>query len=223
MTSSVQLLPPNATALERAAAEASTRLDDLKTPLREIWDPARCPAEILPWLAYALGVEDWDSEWTEEQKRAVINQSIPIKQHRGTIGAVRDAIGVLGVDARVQEWFNQIPAGSPYTYRLLLDIRQSGFSKSQLAKALQLVDRAKNLRSHVDVITVGVQAGDGVVSGVLHSTGNDVAVQDGTVKYSDGVPALDLLIDAAVNGEPPLLSAIDAFYRCIHVTMPANS
>lgn len=223
MTSLAHALPPNSTPLERAAAAGSTTVDALPSPLREIWDPVTCPVDVLPWLAFAFGVEDWAPTWPEDQRRQAIDQSIPIKQHRGTIGAVRKAISLLGVDARVQEWFNQIPAGNPYTYRLLLNVRQSGFNQSELARALQMVEREKNLRSHVDVITVGVQAGDGVVNGVLHTSGHDVAVQDGTVAYSDGTPALDLLIDAAVNGEPPLLSAIDSFYRCLHVTMPANN
>ena len=47
------ILPPNATALERALADAGARLSDVPVVVRELWNPDACPAAHLPWLAWA--------------------------------------------------------------------------------------------------------------------------------------------------------------------------
>lgn len=151
------LLPPNATTLERAVASTTGRIDTLTTPLREVWNPATCPVHVLPWLAYAFGVEDWSSRWTRGQRRAVIEKSIPVKRHRGTIGAVRSAIAALDVTCRVQEWFNQNPPGDEYTFRLLIDVDQVGIEQSMYGALLALIERNKNLRSHLSRIDLTVQ------------------------------------------------------------------
>lgn len=223
MPDAATLLPPNVTTLESVAAQLTGRVDALPTPLRDLWDPAACPAGALSWLAYAFGVEDWSVEWTEAQRRAVITQSIPIKRHRGTVGAVQAAINALGVTGRVQEWHRQIPAGAPYTYRLLLEVDQTGYTLAQLDQLVQIVERSKNLRSHLDLILPSAVTRTSVVMAAVASTGSQVDVGSGTPTYSDGTPALDLLIDAAVNGEASTIGAINALYLSLHTTMPANN
>lgn len=217
------LLPPNATLLERAASQISTRVDALPTPLRDIWAPATCPVAALPWLAYAFGVEDWSALWSEAQRRTIIEQSIPIKQHRGTIGAVQSAINVLGVSCRVQEWFRQIPAGAPYTYRLLLEVDQVGYSLAQLDQMIVMVERSKNLRSHLDKIIPSAVSRSRLVVAAVASTGIQIDVVTGTLAYADGSSAVDLQIDAAVNGEASTIGAINALSLSLHTTMPANN
>ncbi|WP_247319438.1 phage tail protein I, partial [Ralstonia pseudosolanacearum] len=44
--SSATLLPPNATPLERRAAQAGGRIERVPVPLRDLWNPATCPAEL---------------------------------------------------------------------------------------------------------------------------------------------------------------------------------
>ena len=34
-----------------------------------------CPADVLPWLGWALSVDDWDQDWSEQQKRSAIAAS----------------------------------------------------------------------------------------------------------------------------------------------------
>ena len=61
------LLPPNASALDRAAESVIVKqLDAIDQPHRALWNPNTCPLEFLPWLAWAMGVEAWRSEWPEE-------------------------------------------------------------------------------------------------------------------------------------------------------------
>lgn len=97
------LLPYNASAAERALEAAGT--DAIGIPIVEGFrEPWRCPAALLPWLAWSLSVDDWDPDWPVETKRQVIAQSVEVHRHKGTIGAVKTALRAMGyVDARIIE------------------------------------------------------------------------------------------------------------------------
>lgn len=103
------LLPPNASALERAVeGTINSCIESLRVPLRDLWNPKRCPVALLPWLAWAFSVDEWDTNWSEDQKRQSIAESAYIHAHKGTLGSVRrvlaaagygDAVIVEGLDA----------------------------------------------------------------------------------------------------------------------------
>lgn len=133
-------------------AETIARISDVQVPLRDVWNPDTCPANMLAWLAWAFSVDQWDNEWTDAQKRATIKSSVEIHRCKGTIGAVRDALAALGVDVRLQEWFNQLPAGESFTFKLLLTADQIGVDQAALRTLLAVVERTKNLRSHLTSI-----------------------------------------------------------------------
>lgn len=96
------LLPPNATAFERAAEATLSR--PVAMPADLMWDPATCPEAFLPWLAWALSVDDWDASWSVERKREVIAASVDIHRHKGTVWAMRRALQVAGLgDAELIE------------------------------------------------------------------------------------------------------------------------
>jgi len=148
------LLPPNATQAERSLSLAIGR--DVPVPVATVWNPDTCPADLLPWLAWAMSVDEWDTNWTEAQKRAVIKASIQVHMYKGTIGAVEEAAAAISTDVRVQEWFNQQPAGDEYTFKLLVDSEQVGLTEAGMTKLLRVVDTTKNLRSHLDGVTVNM-------------------------------------------------------------------
>jgi phage tail P2-like protein len=186
------LLPPNATAAETALAETVARMSDVPVTVREVWDADTCPSGLLPWLAWAFDVDEWDTTWTDDQKRATIKASVGVHQHKGTIGAVEQAIAALGVSVQVQEWFNQAPAGTPYTFQLLLDASQVGATQAQLLKMLDVVDSAKNLRSHLTtVIPISTSEAALYVAGVP-MVGSEITVEFGGIPLlSDGTAISD--------------------------------
>lgn len=167
------LLPANATAAERALSEAVSRISSVPIMAREVWNPDTIPASLLPWLAWAFGVDDWDTAWTDVQKRGAIKASVAVHRKKGTIGAVKTALAGLGFDVQVQEWFNQIPEGDPYTFRLLITADQTGASKNAFEKLFSVVETTKNLRSHLSdaQLIVKTQAGPYVAAaaGVGHN------------------------------------------------------
>jgi phage tail P2-like protein len=168
------LLPPNATAQERALSLASGR--DVATPVRDVWDPDTCPAALLAWLAWAFSVDEWDSTWTDAQKREVIKAAAAVHRYKGTIGAVQEALGALFVGARVQEWFNQLPAGDPYTFRMLLEVDQVGIDQAGVGSLFKVIERTKNLRSHLDEIELIVKSPAGLTMAAYTNVGCEIAV-----------------------------------------------
>ena len=100
------LLPHNATPQERALSEATARIGDVPVRLRDVWNPETCPLDLLPWLAWALSVDDWDAAWSEDQKRGTIAAAIKVQQLKGTVGAVKGALSAAGYgNAEVVEGF----------------------------------------------------------------------------------------------------------------------
>jgi len=149
------LLPPNRTPLEAALADA-TAFDLDPTPLRYLADSTRCPAALLPWLAWAMSVEGWDEAIAEQPRRELLRRSIEIHKHKGTAGAVRRALGALGVSVEFKEW-HDIPGAAPYTFGLTAWVNENhaGHEDAVLTPQLyqrlkRLVDDTRNERSHYD-------------------------------------------------------------------------
>lgn len=158
------LLPYNATAQERALELATARLADTPVLVREVWNPDTCPVELLPWLAWAFSVDRWEANWTEEQKRAVIRNSIFVHRHKGTLGAVKRALVSLGYTAIVTEWFDKAPTGTPGTFSIEVEVPGPGISEALYAQLERVIADAKNVRSHMDAIQL-----TGVVSGAIYT------------------------------------------------------
>ena len=168
------LLPPSSTASERAISTATGKISEIPVPIRDVWSPAACHTSIIPWLAWAFSVDEWSNAWTEEQKRDSISQSVSVHRKKGTIGAVIEALNALGLGAKVQEWFNQIPQGAPYTYKLKIDVDQAGLTTQQMSKVLDVVDTTKNLRSHLDDIEITASSSAGIYIGAIAISGNEL-------------------------------------------------
>src|SRR3989338_3969294 len=107
------ILPPNSSALERDIEElgGKKRIEAIDVPVGKLWNPQTIPAEILPYLAWALSVDTWDNEWPDNIKRQVIAASVDVHSKKGTVGAVKKAIAALDIDVELLEWFqnNAIP------------------------------------------------------------------------------------------------------------------
>lgn len=90
------LLPPNASKLERVLEQATSRVGAVPISLRPLWNARTCPVKLLPWLAYQLGVDEWDNNWPEAYKRDVIESAREVRRKKGTPGAIKRALAALG-------------------------------------------------------------------------------------------------------------------------------
>jgi phage tail P2-like protein len=89
------LLPRNTTPLERALETAMAKFDPaMQVPT--LWNANTCPEQFLPWLAWALSVDDWETDWSEQKKRQACDESIDIHEHKGTPEAIMRALRMRG-------------------------------------------------------------------------------------------------------------------------------
>ena len=91
-----RLLPPSATTEEAAQEQTMARIGEVPVEIRPIWDPDTCPADLLPWLAWSLSVDEWDENWAEEQKRESIKSSFYVHSHKGTVSSIRRVLKSAG-------------------------------------------------------------------------------------------------------------------------------
>lgn len=175
------LLPHNATGPERALAAATGRLDRVPVAVRDVWSPATCPTVVLPWLAWALSVDQWEPDWPEDLKRATIASAIEVQRIKGTVGAVRRSLAALSMSARVLEWHRQQVPGAAYTYKLLIDAAPGApvASLEALSIAIAAVDRTKSLRSHLDTIEISTSSEAGPYVAAAAGLGHDITVAYG--------------------------------------------
>lgn len=99
------LLPPNASALEKSLDRtAAARMATMHPSVVTLWNAETCPAHLLPFLAWAVAVDEWDNGWGTDRKRAVIQQTPAIQRKKGTPAAIRHALATLGQpDAEIIE------------------------------------------------------------------------------------------------------------------------
>lgn len=111
----MSLQPANATAFEIALEHALALITEIPNPIDTLWDPAACPVQLLPWLAWQYSVDYWRSEWPEAVKRQVIASAYDVHRIKGTLPAITQGIAGLGIAADVIRWFETSPPGEPYT------------------------------------------------------------------------------------------------------------
>lgn len=138
------LLPLNATKQERALSLSTARAGAVPVPVGDLWDPFTCPLGILPWLAWSLAVDPWNSSWTEAQKRQAIADSIAVHRVKGTIGALKRALQSIGYECVVND-----NTGTAYVFRVGIDVTEGAAVDTAYAQAQSIALKVKNARSHL--------------------------------------------------------------------------
>ncbi len=146
------LLPPNATALELALEQSLAH--SLSANLQDLWNPETIPAALLPWLAWALSVDVWDTSWGEARKRNVLAASIDTHRVKGTIGALKGALAALDRSIEVTEWFTN--GGAPYTFHVAINVSGTPIDQAELSNVFASISSAKNARSKLNALILEV-------------------------------------------------------------------
>ena len=161
--SNESLLPPNATSLLKDLEAVFGDAIDLPTLNRFVNNPDEAPANILPWLAWAVSADDWSDNWPEQVRRNVIKASIEVHRRKGTIGALKKALQAFNyTNVTVEEWFNY--GADPYFFRVFFDIVEPGFDVNILPQVQKVIESTKNARSHLETLRAYLSAEMGLVS-----------------------------------------------------------
>ncbi|ENL8543840.1 phage tail protein I [Serratia marcescens] len=146
------LLPPGSSPLERRAAEACAAVSDLNVPLRDLWNPDKCPIVFLPYLAWAFSVDRWDEKWPAAEKRKAVKDAFYIHRQKGTVAAVRYVIEALGYTMSIQEWWEVAdPKG---TFRLAIDVNEIGITEEMVNELERVIGDARPISRHISHLTL---------------------------------------------------------------------
>lgn len=157
----MSILPPNATQLERALEELTgQRIDGIAVPLRDLWSAEHCPEDLLPWLAWALSIDQWDAAWPLHIRRARVASAIAIQRIKGTAKSVIDVVASFGGNVVLREWWQTTPPGDPHTFSLNVALGGQGEnvpSAAFIEAVIAEVARTKPARAHFE-FTVALSA-----------------------------------------------------------------
>lgn len=146
------LMASGSSVLEQRAAAACSSISDLSVPLRDLWNPWKCPVKFLPYLAWAFSVDRWEETWSETEKRQAISDAFWIHQRKGTVAAVRRVIETLGYSMTIQEWWKVAdPAG---TFRLEIDLNDIGITETMIKELERIISDAKPVSRHISQLTL---------------------------------------------------------------------
>jgi phage tail P2-like protein len=170
------LLPPNATLLERNLAQAGAAIESVPVPLRDLWNADTCPVNLLPFLAAALSVDRWDANWTEQTKRSVIKASYFVHKKKGTIGALRRVVEPLGYLIRIVEWWQTTPRGPRGTFRLDIGVLDTGITEQMYQELERLIDDAKPLTRQLLGLAISMEVRGTEYIGAAAYLGDELTV-----------------------------------------------
>lgn len=199
-----QLLPPNASSAERALEQAMRAGIDLSA-VGTLWNPAICPVDVLPFLAWGLAISHWNPDWTEAEKRAAVAGAIPFHQIKGTRAAVEQVLARFSPLLQIVEWWEANPRRDPHTFEVRAQSGPGGIDASWLTAEtadaiIRDVAAAKPVRSHFEFVhSLEAQARLFIFGGAMTGTiarKNYTATHDSSRDWStvflteDGEPAL---------------------------------
>jgi hypothetical protein len=98
------LLPPNATTLERDFSRATSSLERVASPVSRIRTAKRTeiPDNVVPWLIYEYGLNELLPFLGNNQRRALA-EGVLWQRTRGTPSALKTALGWIGFEPFVEE------------------------------------------------------------------------------------------------------------------------
>lgn len=149
------LLPPAQTRLEAALGRTFPPRGLIPEIITTLWHPTTCPAELLPWLAWALSVDEWDAAWPVEIQRAICAASFQVHKQKGTVGAVKRVMTALGYRTQIVESWQSDPPGAPHTFGADIEIDDRGIDASSIASMERQIDAVKPERSHYTLRLIG--------------------------------------------------------------------
>jgi phage tail P2-like protein len=158
----ISLLPINASNFLKDLEQIGNKTLDLETANNLVCNPDKAPENILPWLAWALSVDDWSDNWPEEIRRNVIKASVEIHRHKGTIGALKRALQAFNCsNIKIEEWFDY--GANPYYFRVSFDVVEPEFDVNIIAEVQKVIESTKNTRSHLEILKASLSAKTGLM------------------------------------------------------------
>jgi len=137
VTDVASLLPPDdATPLELTIEQASAPAASLPVEIARLNRGETAPLSAVPFLAWGRSVDLWSDDWTDGQKRSVVDQFFDLHRYKGTLGGIERHVALTPgrvIDAVVppqafflggnnddelwRRWMDRLPEIRLYTLR----------------------------------------------------------------------------------------------------------
>ncbi|WP_368988303.1 phage tail protein I [Citrobacter freundii] len=168
------LLPPSASRMERVAARVCASLGEVPVPLRQLWNPWTCRADLLPYLAWAFSVDLWDEAWPINTKRKAVADAFYLHKYKGTTGAMRRVVEPFGFFIRVNEWWNIDTA--PGTFTLDISVQDQGITEDTYLELERLISDAKPCSRHMIGMSINLQTSGPHWVGAASYLGEEITI-----------------------------------------------
>ena len=152
---SKSLLPINASQLLKDLESSSLKATSLEALNRYVTNPDLAPDNILPWLAWAVSVDDWSDNWPKVIKREMIKNSISLHQIKGTKRAIKKALEIIGVAGEIALWWELNPRMTPHSFNITAYLNDNINEYADVIigldtqkKLINLIENVKPARSH---------------------------------------------------------------------------
>lgn len=153
------LLQPPLAGDERfqALGQLAARLNGLDLSALLVYLVDTVSASALPHLAeqfHIMGYEGWQFARDDAERRRLIKRSIELHRHKGTKWALQQVLETLQLVGTITEWFEY--GGDPGYFRINIDLATRGIDETTFDALVALVAEYKNVRSHLDLLTLSL-------------------------------------------------------------------
>ena len=133
-----------------------------KIPGYELRDAQTCPAAALPALIAEHSMEEFiDPDLPEHIQRRILKQAWLLQTLEGYDAGVKLGLGLLGITAEIEHWWQVNPKRQANTHTIFLHIRDQefgddwqAFSTDQIATAWRMINSTKRQSQDTTLTTV---------------------------------------------------------------------
>lgn len=108
---------------------------------------------------HVAGWEGGTQAITDADRRTLIKRAIALHRYKGTPWAVKQALAATGQRVRLTEWFDQIPAGPPYTAVADVEVTDRSLDRASIAAIEAAIDEWKPVRAYITTRIIATTRG----------------------------------------------------------------
>lgn len=168
------ILPSSSSELEILASQALNKVERVSIPISQLYNADTCPADLLPYLAWAWSVDRWDPLWSTQTKRNVIKASYSVHKKKGTIASLRRVVEPLGYLITVTEWWKY--NGTPGTFKLDIGVLDTGITDEMYQELERLISDAKPVSRHLTGLSIKAEVQGVLYMGAALMSGSETTV-----------------------------------------------
>ena len=166
-----KILAPNFSEFEIALCKAVCT-HQLPVNLDINWNTDLMAVNLLPFGAWQLSLDEWNTNWPESVKRAQIKIAPIVHRKKGTIGSIRRILSAFGAACTIKEWWQKVPKGIPHTFDIMLmfsNINGAQPTSEYLNNVLKMIEATKPERSHFTFSVASNIINENVIIGIVRS------------------------------------------------------